>query len=259
MKVAVRLPLSFDPGGLRADLDQIDSGEWLTHFNAGYFEGAWTGVALRGVSGRTQELYADPSASDYADTPVMLRCPHLAAATGMLRCPLKSVRLLKLSAGSHIREHRDQDLGWDAGEVRLHVPIITHPEVDFFLNGRRVVMREGECWYLDLGLPHRVQNRGTTDRIHLVIDCLLNDWLRATIEAGEEMAPGPAVESEFERFRQLVLGDLSLQRELMKVTDRKEFIALTLRLGEWHGAQFTAGDVDAAFQAARRAWIRRST
>ena len=259
MKVAVRLPLNFDPDGLRADLDQIDSGEWVTHFNAGYFEGAWTGVALRATSGDTRGLYADPSASDYADTSVMRRCPHLAAATRMLRCPLKSVRLLKLSASSHIREHRDHDLGWDAGEVRLHVPIITHPEVDFFLNGQRVVMREGECWYLDLGLPHRVQNRGTIDRIHLVIDCQLNDWLRAVIDAGEEMVPAPAAESEFERFRQLVLGDLSLQRELMKVTDRKEFTALILQLGERQGAHFTAGDVDAAFQAARRAWTKRAT
>jgi hypothetical protein len=34
-------------------------------------------------------------------------------------------------------------------------------------------MREGECWYL----LHCVHNRGTTDRVHLVIDCQLNPWL----------------------------------------------------------------------------------
>ncbi len=258
MKVAVKLPLCFDPAGLRADLDRIDPAEWRAHFNTGYFEGAWTGVALRAVPGKGQTLFPDPAAQNYADTAVMLSCPRLAAAMERLHCPLKSVRLLRLAAGSHIREHRDDDLGWEAGEIRLHVPIVTNPEVDFFLNGRRVVMREGECWYLDLSLPHRVQNRSNVDRVHLVIDCLLNDWLRATIEAGQEVAAAPWEESEFERFRGLVLCDPSLQRELIGLTDRKEFISLAIRLGAEHGAKFTAGDVDAALQAGRRTWTERS-
>jgi hypothetical protein len=38
-------------------------------------------------------------------------------------------------------------------------------------------MKEGECWYLNFNLPHRVKNSGTADRIHLVIDCVVNDWL----------------------------------------------------------------------------------
>lgn len=257
MKVAVKLPLSFDPAALRADLDRINPVEWRAHFNTGYFEGTWTGVALRAVPGNAPTLYAYPTAQAYADTTILFRCPHIAAAMGMLRCPLKSVRLLKLAAGSHIREHRDHDLGWEAGEIRLHVPIITNPGVEFLLNGQRVVMQEGECWYLDLSLPHRVQNRGNVDRIHLVIDCLLNDWLRAIIDAGQEMAAAPGAEGNFERFRRLVLGDPSLQAPLLQVTDRTEFISMALRLGEQQGARFTAGDVDAAFQAARRAWLER--
>src|ERR1700730_3460913 len=255
MKAAVKLPLSFEPPNLRLDLDRIDPAEWLTHFNTSYFEGDWTGVALRAAEGEAQTLHADPDAQKYANTAVMLRCPHIAAAIKMLRCPLKSVRLLKLTAGSSIREHRDDDLGWAEGEIRLHVPIVTNPEVEFFLNGQRVVMQEGECWYVDLSLPHRVENRSKTDRIHLVIDCRLNDWLRATIDAGQEMAATPGAESDFDRFRRLVLRDPSLQAELMRVTDRTEFTSLALRLGQQHGAGFTAGDVDAAFQAARRSWI----
>ena len=37
-------------------------------------------------------------------------------------------------------------------------------------------MSEGECWYANFNLPHFVSNEGKTDRIHLVIDCLRNDW-----------------------------------------------------------------------------------
>ncbi|WP_339705616.1 aspartyl/asparaginyl beta-hydroxylase domain-containing protein [Algoriphagus aquimarinus] len=39
-------------------------------------------------------------------------------------------------------------------------------------------MKEGECWYLRLSDPHRVLNEGETDRIHLVMDLKVNDWLR---------------------------------------------------------------------------------
>jgi hypothetical protein len=257
MKAAVKLSLSVDPANLRADLGRIDRAEWITHFNTNYFEGDWTGVALLAVPGNAQTLHTDPAAEQFVDTAVMLCCPHIAEAVTMLQCPLKSVRLLKLTGGSSIREHRDDDLGWEAGEVRLHVPIVTSPDVEFFLNGQRVVMHEGEYWYLDLSLPHRVENRSKVDRIHLVIDCLLNDWLRAAIEAGQEMAATPGVESDFDRFRRLVLRDPTLQAELMPVTDRSEFTSLAIRLGEQHGARFTTGDVDAAFQAARRAWIER--
>jgi Aspartyl/Asparaginyl beta-hydroxylase len=257
MKAAVKLPLSFDPTKLRADLERIDPAKWLTHFNTNYFEGEWTGVALRAAEGNAQTLYANPAAPKYVDTALLLCCPDIFRALGMLQCPLKSVRLLKLTAGSSIREHRDDDLGWEAGEVRLHAPIITNPEVEFFLNGQRVVMQEGEVWYLDLTLPHRVENRGNADRIHLVIDCLLNNWLRTMIDSGQEMSATPGAEGDFERFRRLVLRDLSLQAELMQATDRTAFTSLAIRLGQQHGVRFTSGDVDAAFQAARRAWIER--
>jgi len=95
----------------------------------------------------------------------------------LLHCPLTAVRLLRLKAGSSIREHSDYRLGYEDGEVRLHIPVVTNPDVNFFLAGQRLSMQEGECWYLNVNLPHRVDNQSTTDRIHLVIDCVVNDWL----------------------------------------------------------------------------------
>jgi len=49
--------------------------------------------------------------------------------------------------------------------------------------GERVILREGECWYVNTSLPHRVANLGQTDRIHLVIDCEVNGWLRSFFPA----------------------------------------------------------------------------
>jgi hypothetical protein len=84
---------------------------------------------------------------------------------------------MRLTPGSVIKEHCDHDLAAETGNVRLHLPITTNPDVDFLLNGTRVIMQPGELWYLRLADPHAVNNRGITDRVHLVIDATMNDWL----------------------------------------------------------------------------------
>ena len=98
---------------------------------------------------------------------------------GALACKTTSVRFLKLGAGATIRRHRDYDLGLEDGEIRLHLPIHTNPNVEFLLDDQRVELREGELWYLNFNLHHSVHNRSDADRIHLVIDCVVNPWLQA--------------------------------------------------------------------------------
>jgi len=100
-----------------------------------------------------------------------------------IRCPLQAVRLMRLAPGSVIKEHRDSDLAFEEGFVRLHVPVATSDQVDFFLNGSRVAMAAGSCWYLRLSDPHRVVNGGLSARVHLVIDGVVNDWIAETFEA----------------------------------------------------------------------------
>ena len=45
-------------------------------------------------------------------------------------------------------------------------------------------MEAGELWYFNADQIHEVYNRGGEDRINLVIDCVVNDWLREEILAG---------------------------------------------------------------------------
>ena len=84
--------------------------------------------------------------------------------------------MLSLSPGSFIREHRDPDAGYSDGFFRIHIPIQTNPGVVFKLNGKQLIMQPGDCWYANFTLPHFVSNAGSEDRIHLVIDCIRNDW-----------------------------------------------------------------------------------
>jgi Aspartyl/Asparaginyl beta-hydroxylase len=42
-----------------------------------------------------------------------------------------------------------------------------------------VPMEAGDAWYLDLNKPHRVTNGSPQARIHLVVDCVVDEWLTA--------------------------------------------------------------------------------
>ncbi|MCW2497671.1 aspartyl/asparaginyl beta-hydroxylase domain-containing protein [Jatrophihabitans sp.] len=170
MIAAHRLPIVCDLTQLQADLAAVAPAGWHPHFNTGYYDGDWSGIPLRGQPGIHVPLYTDPSRSDFADLPAMSRCSAVPAILGQLPHPIESVRFLRLSPGSSIHQHRDHGLRWEEGVARLHVPVHTNPEVEFVSGGSRLVLAEGECWYIDFDLPHEVHNRGASDRVHLVID-----------------------------------------------------------------------------------------
>ena len=251
-----RLPLRFDPGRLLADLGRIEPSEWVPHFNIHYHDGGWSGVALRSAGGNAAGLFPDPLAIPaVAPTPLLARCPYFAEVLDQIRCPQTSARLLRLASGSSIREHRDYELAFEDGEIRLHIPVATSPEVEFALDGRPVVMTAGECWYLNLNLLHRVSNRGQVDRVHLVVDCVVNDWLRSLFPP-EVAAAG---REGFERFHAAVLADRSLQETLAAVKEAPAFASTTVRLGRERGFTFSRLDVEDAIKAGRRAWFERWT
>jgi hypothetical protein len=173
---------AFKAAELIEEARALPADAWLAHFNSAYYEGDWSGVALRSPGGRIS-LYPDPNARDpYRDTIYFERCPKLRESLLSLHTPVSSIRFLRLGSGARILEHRDYQIGVDYGEVRLHMPLETNPQVEFELDGRRVEMRAGECWYVDVTRQHRVFNGGQAARIHLVVDCAVNDWLRVQFD-----------------------------------------------------------------------------
>jgi Aspartyl/Asparaginyl beta-hydroxylase len=183
---SVRLPLRFDPLALQSDVAALPADDWVPHFNTSYYEGDWSGVALRSIGGAARQLYPDPNPrGSWEDTEILRRCPALAAAVATFECEKLSVRLLRLGPGASVREHTDYNLGYDDGEIRIHVPVETNPAAVFELEGRALEMQPGESWYLDLNLRHRVANGGDAPRVHLVIDCVVNDWVSRTLAAGD--------------------------------------------------------------------------
>jgi hypothetical protein len=185
----LRLPLDFDPAALARDLDRIAPGQWTPHFNTRDYEGEWSGLALRGPAGATHPvllLSANPGTKEWADTELLASCPYFAEVLATLRCPLLSARLLALAPGAAIKEHRDPALELADGEVRLHIPVRTNAAVEFYLDGERVRLGVGETWYLNVSRRHRVCNRGRDPRVHLVVDCVVDDWLRELVQRALE-------------------------------------------------------------------------
>ena len=182
----VKLPLEFNPLLLLQELERIPHQLWHAHFNPADYEGNWRVLALYSPTGSSYFIL--PMLSDnfeLRETPIIDQCPYLKEVIESFQCPKQAVRLLKLHAGGTIKEHTDLMLSYDDGLVRLHIPIQTNSAVETYLRKTRVVMKSGECWYLNFNLPHRVLNPSSEDRVHLVIDCVVNFWVRELFALAE--------------------------------------------------------------------------
>jgi len=110
--------------------------------------------------------------------------PVLAAATadyGYARGAFPRVMLAKMAPGGVIHPHRDANPAakWPH---KIHVPIQTNEDVTFNVDGASYHFAPGEAVEVNnMGL-HAVENRGSTDRIHLIfeyydLDQPEPDWL----------------------------------------------------------------------------------
>jgi hypothetical protein len=176
----LRLPFRFDPQRLAADLMGLAAVSWTRHYVKQNYDGDWSVIPLRSPAGERHPLRminSDPSAKAFENTALLEPCPYFRAVMETFRAPLRNVRLMRLTPGSVIKEHTDVDLSFEDGMVRFHIPVVTNSAVDFRLNGERVELEAGSCWYLRLSDPHTVANLGTEDRVHMVVDAHVNGWV----------------------------------------------------------------------------------
>lgn len=176
----LQLPLYFDAAQMQEEAAALAEEYWKLHYNTMNYSGGWSALPLYAMNGSIEAIHAIHNSNhvEYLPTPLLQRCPYTASVLEQLQFPKQAVRLMRLEAGAIIKEHSDHQLAFEEGEVRLHIPVQTNEFVEFYVQNERIIMGEGELWYLNLSLPHRVSNLGQQDRIHLVIDGVVNDWLR---------------------------------------------------------------------------------
>ncbi|PKB18668.1 aspartyl/asparaginyl beta-hydroxylase domain-containing protein [Flavobacterium sp. 5] len=173
----IKFPIVFDTERLKTDVQKVLELNWIDHYNSNDYSGKWTSIALMSQSGKSDAIYAFPNGNEpIVNTEILDSCEYFKSILNGFLFEKTAVRLLQLAVGAEIKPHSDHCLGYEDGSFRLHIPIITNSEVEFILDGNRVIMNEGECWYIDANFIHSVANRGKNDRIHLVIDGIRNEW-----------------------------------------------------------------------------------
>ncbi len=181
---AIRLPLSFDAAKMQADLAATRSFARVPQFGP-YHRGEWAGISLWSEGGDvgTTRTGRVPSGQRFAPTEALERAPYLREVLFGLPCPKRSVRLLDLPPGGRIEPHVDAPLTFQHGIARLHVPVVTHPDVVFVIGGERCRWKEGELWWGDFSREHWVFNEGPVTRTHLVIDVEIDDFILSLFPA----------------------------------------------------------------------------
>ena len=186
MQSAYKLPLSFDPGPIVEEVCKAESkSAWIDHWaDSTAIPGTWVFIPLVASPGDLPGAIASERERALRSMPILAELPHTRNIIDSFHTEVLRARLMKLKAGAVIKEHRDfayfggQRWSFERGRIRVHIPIITGANVFWMLSGKRIDMKAGEAWYVNVCMPHSVENRGDTDRIHLVIELEVNEWVR---------------------------------------------------------------------------------
>ena len=134
------------------------------------------------------EDYADGTWTEWLDTDALKKSSYLNEVIDFFKkhTTVNLVRILRLAPDSTIKEHKDPTLALEEKKsmIRLTIPIYNKDE-EFYLNGTVVNMIPGECWYLRLSDPHKVVNKGSSERVNLTIDMIPNKWIRELIDKSQ--------------------------------------------------------------------------
>jgi len=161
-KAFFRLPVRFDAARLRAEIEALPASAWAVHPNE--IEGNTSLRLISADGAENDDVYGSMLA-----TPHLQQCPYIRQVLASFGVVWSRSRLMRLDPHSTVPEHADINYHWFY-RVRMHIPIVTRPEVRFHCGGQDVHMAAGEAWIFDNWRLHHVENPTEDARIHLVAD-----------------------------------------------------------------------------------------
>lgn len=162
-----RLPIRFDADRLRAEVEALPASAWSAHPTN--YAGN-TAVRLITANGSANDNYVGVM----KPTAALDQCPYVQQVLASFGVVWSRSRLMKLAANSQVPPHSDVNYHWHY-RVRIHIPVVTFPEVQFNCGGESVHMGAGEAWIFDNWRRHSVENKSPHDRVHLVADTMGNE------------------------------------------------------------------------------------
>jgi hypothetical protein len=157
-----RLPIRFDAARLRAEIAALPRSAWAKHPNEIKGNSALRLISVNGDENDDVFGLMQPTAH-------LRQCPYLRQVLSNFDVVWHRSRLMRLDPRSTVPEHADINYLWFY-RVRMHIPIVTRPEVRFHCGGQSVHMAQGEAWIFDNWRLHHVENPTDEARIHLVAD-----------------------------------------------------------------------------------------
>lgn len=166
-----KLPFVFDAEKILKEISQFNQKDYYDIYNSSVtIETLWSKHLIEPKVNKQGIPVFYPNSS-------LKKCPYILSILNTFKCDKETYRIHALNAGAKIKPHRDIGYNIEQGKIRIHIPIITHADVLIKINQNNIVMKPGECWYCNFNEVHEVQNNSKITRVHLIIDCLVNDWL----------------------------------------------------------------------------------
>ena len=115
-------------------------------------------------------------------TPLLEKLPTLLEFFKESDLNVMGARLLRLDPGTFLHEHRDFVYLEPVPRYRLHLPLITNAKAFITSPGINVHFEKGYLWKLDPKQTiHSACNFGDAPRIHLMLDCYVNQPLEKLV------------------------------------------------------------------------------
>jgi hypothetical protein len=214
----IKLPFTFDHARLADEISQFAEEEWRAHPTALKGNSSLVLVSTRGEEN-------DDFTGPMKPSPRLQKTPYIRQIMAHFNSVIGRSRLMRLAPGASVTQHIDANYFW-RNHLRIHIPIITDPDVAFYCNQEEVHMAAGESWTFDNWFVHSVENRSDITRIHLVIDTVGSADLWNIID-GHARTPQPVgfagddkPDLRFESYRGLpVMPSAELRADLQQLIE----------------------------------------
>ena len=148
-------------------LDNYSSFEFSKHFREDHHEGGWLASNLKSNNGSN---YGNEKSKFYTYEKKIDCLPNTKKFLEEYFPSSRRIRLMLLKGNNSIFWHYDEFESADYGLSRIHIPIKTSSQIKTRISHDISNWKIFRIYYGDFSFPHRVDNKGDSDWLHLVID-----------------------------------------------------------------------------------------
>jgi hypothetical protein len=169
---ALRIVGATDPAAIRAILEELPEARWHEHTFR-------QEAAPEATHKDTHTIFVKYRAqgNDIVDEPLLARLRPILGLFrrtfrtyyGITRAPIHRVIFTRLAPHSAIPRHRDSGPFLESHR-RIHIPIVTHPDIQFLAGDRWQHLTAGTMYELNNQRAHAVRNPTDLQRIHMIVD-----------------------------------------------------------------------------------------